>query len=274
MTKLAVLPPKTRPTLAESAASSTHRLTKERVEAERPKLEAELAELQELLFAAGTHSLLVVLQGMDTSGKDGTVKSVMDPVNPVGVAVQSFKVPSSDELAHDFLWRVHQHVPARGMISIFNRSHYEDVLVVRVHELVPKAVWTRRYRQIVDFERMLVENGTILMKFFLHISKKEQEQRLLEREEDVTKAWKLSPGDWKERAHWDEYLDAYRDAIERTGTSVAPWRVVPADHKWVRNQLVLAAIVAELRTYRSGWREHLVKMGKSKLAELAAFRGA
>src|SRR5262249_34694960 len=155
-------------------------------------------------------------------------KHVMDPVNPSGVSVTAFKVPSEEELAHDFLWRVHAHVPPRGKIGIFNRSHYEDVLVVRVHELVPKAVWRRRYRQITDFERLLAETNTIILKFFLHISREEQEQRLLEREQDIEKAWKLAVGDWRERALWNDYIAAYEDAISKTSSAHAPWYVIPA----------------------------------------------
>jgi PPK2 family polyphosphate:nucleotide phosphotransferase len=271
-TKRLLLAPKSRPKLAEAAAASTFGLTKERAEAERPALAAELADLQELLFAAGRHALLVILQGMDTSGKDGTVKHVMDPVNPVGVRVTSFKVPTETELAHDFLWRVHKEAPPRGMIGIFNRSHYEDVLVARVHKLVPAAEWRKRYRQINDFERTLVESRTILMKFMLHISKNEQEERLIEREKEVEKAWKLSAGDWREREHWDEYRAAYADALERTNTAAARWHVVPADKKWSRNHLILRAVVEELRPYKREWLAALDRRGKAAMAELAALR--
>ncbi len=266
------LKPKTRPTLTEAEAGKTFRLTKERAESERPGLAAELAELQELLYAAGKNSLLVVLQGMDTSGKDGTVKHVMDPVNPIGVRVQSFKVPSEEELSHDFLWRVHKVAPPRGMIGIFNRSHYEDVLVVRVHELVPATVWKRRYRHIVEFERMLADANTIILKFFLHISRKEQEERLVEREKEVEKAWKLSAGDWRERERWDDYMVAYADAIEKTNSEAAPWYVVPADRKWARNHLILRTIVEELRPYRKTWLAALEALGRAKREELAAYR--
>jgi PPK2 family polyphosphate:nucleotide phosphotransferase len=171
-------------------------------------LYTELSDLQQELYAAGLNSLLVVLQGMDTSGKDGTIRKVFSGVNPQGCQVTSFKAPTAEELAHDFLWRVHCNVPAKGMIGVFNRSHYEDVLIVRVHQLVPRHVWKARYDQINDFERLLVQNDTIVCKFFLHISRDEQERRLLAREQDVEKAYKLSPDDWKERERWGEYAAA------------------------------------------------------------------
>ncbi|GAB4519865.1 MAG: polyphosphate kinase 2 family protein [Anaerolineae bacterium] len=205
-----------------------------------------LIRLQELLYAEGKHSVLIVLQGMDTSGKDGTIKHVMRGVNPQGCQVTSFKVPTAEELAHDFLWRVHKAVPARGMIGIFNRSHYEDVLVVRVHELVPRAVWEKRYDQINDFERMLAENGTIILKFFLHISPEEQKRRLEARLHDPHKQWKFNPADLKERERWDEYIVAYEDALQRCSTPWAPWYVVPSDHKWYRNLVVCRTIVETL----------------------------
>ena len=233
-----------------------------------PLLE-ELAELQQELYAAAGNSVLVVLQGMDTSGKDGTIRKVFGSVNPHGCQVTSFKAPTPEELAHDFLWRVHRAVPATGMIGVFNRSHYEDVLVVRVHELVPATAWKRRYEQINEFERILVANGTILCKFFLHISEEEQQQRLLAREQDVSKAYKLSPGDWRERKHWDDYQAAYEDALRRCGTEEAPWHLVPANRKWYRNLAVAEALVEALRGHRRAWQEELEQMSKERLAELA-----
>ncbi len=191
-------------------------LDKEAGKARLEELRAELSELQELMYAAGHHSLLVVLQGRDTSGKDGTIRGVFGGINPQGCRVASFKVPTAEEAAHDFLWRVHQQAPQRGMITIFNRSHYEDVLVVRVHELVAKPVWEARYDHINRFEQLLADSHTLIVKFYLHISREEQEQRLLDREADVTKAWKLSAGDWQERELWDGYTDAYEDAIRRS----------------------------------------------------------
>jgi PPK2 family polyphosphate:nucleotide phosphotransferase len=264
--------PKTRPNLDDARAGRTLGLTREKVDAAKPAVEEELADLQELLYAAGTHALLVILQGMDTSGKDGTIKNVMDPVNPVGVHVNSFKVPTEIERGHDFLWRVHKVAPALGMIGIFNRSHYEDVLVVRVRNLAPKAVWSKRFRHMIEFERALAESNTIVLKFFLHISKKEQEERLLAREEEVEKAWKLSAGDWRERELWDDYKAAYVDAIARTSTTWAPWHVVPADKKWSRNHIVSTAIVDALRPFKAGWLASLEARGKAAMAELGAYR--
>jgi PPK2 family polyphosphate:nucleotide phosphotransferase len=247
-------------------------LDREQVEAEFAQLTLELDALQELLYGAGTHSLLVVMQGMDTSGKDGTVRKVFSQVSPLGSYVHPFKVPTEEELAHDFLWRVHKVVPRKGMIGIFNRSHYEDVLVVRVHGLVPEPAWRARYSQINDFERLLAQNNTILLKFFLHISKEEQEQRLLEREQEAEKAWKLSPGDWRERERWDEYMAAYDDALEVCSTEEAPWHIVPADRKWFRNYAVAKTIVETLQPYKQGWLDYLSRLGEERKAELAAMR--
>jgi len=205
-----------------------------------------LGELQAKFYADKRHALLVVLQGRDASGKDGTIRSVFDACNPQGCQVASFKAPTELELAHDFLWRVHEVVPPKGMIGIFNRSHYEDVLVVRVKELVPKAVWQRRYRQINDFERMLSENGVIILKFFLHISKDEQRQQFLERLTDPTKNWKFRVGDLDDRARWGDYTRAYRDALRKCSTDWAPWYFVPSDHRTARNYLITRVINRKL----------------------------
>ena len=205
---------------------------------------ARMADLQYLMFAENKRSLLIVLQAMDTGGKDGTIRHVMTGLNPAGVQVTSFKVPSEEERSHDFLWRIHHAVPRRGDFGIFNRSHYEDVIVVRVHELVPRSVWEALYEQINAFERHLVENDVTLLKFFLHIGKKEQRERLQARIDDKTKQWKLSQGDFEERKHWDEYQEAYADALSRCSTDVAPWYIIPADKKWFRN-LVVAQIMLE-----------------------------
>ncbi|MHB0874834.1 MAG: polyphosphate kinase 2 family protein [Anaerolineae bacterium] len=207
----------------------------------------QLVELQELLYAEAKHALLIDLQAMDTGGKDGTIRHVMSGVYPQGCFVASFKAPSAEELAHDYLWRVHAKVPARGVIGIFNRSHYEDVLVVRVHDLVPKDVWKQRYEQINEFEHYLSENGVAIIKFFLHISKEEQKRRLQARLDDREKLWKFSAGDLPERERWDEYQEAYEDAINRTSTEWAPWYVVPADHKWYRNVVVSRIVVRTLK---------------------------
>jgi PPK2 family polyphosphate:nucleotide phosphotransferase len=197
-----------------------------------------LAELQKLLFAERTRSLLVVLQAMDAGGKDGTLRDVFTGLNPAGVRVISFGVPSAEELGHDYLWRIHRHTPADGHIAVFNRSHYEDVLVVRVKQLVPVAVWRKRYTHIRQFEELLVDEGTTIVKLFLHISAEEQRQRLQDRIDNPDERWKFRLGDLEERRLWPEYMRAYRDALARTSTPEAPWYVVPGDRKWVRNLTV------------------------------------
>lgn len=218
----------------------------EKKEAEKvlDDLNERLEVLQELLYAEGKHKLLVVLQAMDTGGKDGVIRHVFDGVNPQGVKVAGFKVPTAEELAHDYLWRIHKHTPGKGEIVIFNRSHYEDVLVVRVHNLVPPEVWGRRYDQINDFERLLAEEGTTIRKFFLHISPEEQKARLQARLDEPDKRWKFRVGDLKERKLWPDYMRAYEDVLSRTSTDWAPWYVVPADRKWYRN-LVVASVLVE-----------------------------
>ena len=207
---------------------------------------ARLAELQFRLFAANQQAVLIVLQGMDASGKDGTVRHVMSGLNPASCRVQSFKVPTALEARHDYLWRIHQVVPARGEIGIFNRSHYEDVLVVRVQELVPKEIWKRRYDQINDFEQMLTENGVTILKFFLHIDKAEQRDRLQARLDDPAKNWKFEHGDLAVRRQWDAYQRAYEDVLSRCSTRWAPWFVVPANKKWFRNLAVSEILRATL----------------------------
>ena len=205
-----------------------------------------LNQQQELLYAGRQHKLLIVLQGMDTSGKDGTITHVMGGFNPQGVRVISYKRPSEVELDHDYLWRVHAQVPAKGEIVIFNRSQYEDVLVVRVHNLVPEAEWQRRYAQINEFERMLVENGTTILKFFLHISSDEQKKRLEKRVEDPTRRWKFQHGDLTERKLWPQYMEAYEAALETTTTKWAPWYVVPSISKWYRNYIIGSVVANTL----------------------------
>ena len=206
------------------------------------RLGKRMDELQGALYAEGRRAVLVVLQGRDTSGKDGTIRKVFTALNPEGLSVTAFKAPSTIELAHDYLWRVHQAVPTRGSVGIFNRSHYEDVLAVRVHRLVPESDWRPRYDQINRFERHLVENGVTLLKFVLHISREEQRQRLLARLEDSTKYWKFSPHDLEERQRWDAYTAAYEEMLERTSTDLAPWYVVPADKKYLRDLLIAEAV--------------------------------
>ena len=210
------------------------------------KLRARLESLQEALYAESRQTLLVVLQARDAGGKDGTIRRVFSSINPQGCVVHSFKAPTPEELAHDFLWRAHAAVPAHGMIGIFNRSHYEDLLVVRVHELVSSDVWKKRYEQINDFERMLTQNRVTVVKFFLHVSREEQRARLLERLTDPAKNWKFEADDLKERALWSEYTRAYRDVLRKCSTKWAPWYVVPADRKHARDYLVLDTIVSTL----------------------------
>lgn len=234
-------------------------------------LRNELATLQEELHAAGTHAALLILQGMDTSGKDGAIRHVFGRINPQGCRVEAFKVPTEEELAHDFLWRVHKVVPRKGMIGVFNRSHYEDVLVVRVHNLVPESMWQARYEQINNFERLLNDTNTIIIKCFLHISKDEQMERLLAREQEIEKAWKLSPSDWQEREHWKDYQQAYEEALSRCSTDYAPWYIVPANRKWYRNLAICETLVNTLQQYREDWRATLETMSAERRRELAAF---
>ncbi len=210
------------------------------------KLNAKLDLLQELLYAEGKRKVLIILQGMDTSGKDGTIRDVFYGVNPQGVKVKSFKAPSPEELSHDYLWRVHQSTPAKGEMVIFNRSHYEDVLAVRVHHFVPDEIWKKRYDHINDFELMLTQEGVTILKFFLHISKDEQKQRLQARLDDPNKHWKFRMTDLSERKLWDEYQKVYNDMIQKTSTKHAPWVIVPSDHKWLRTIVVAARIVDTL----------------------------
>ena len=222
---------------------------------ERAKVEIErdiekMRDLQDRFYAEHQRALLIVLQGMDTSGKDGTIKHVMSGVNPLGCDALSFKPPAGEELDHDFLWRFQRFMPRHGHIGVFNRSHYEDVLVVRVHQLVPKKVWKARYDQINRFEQLEVELGTIILKFFLHISKDEQKRRLEERLADPNKNWKFSLADVQERALWDDYQKAYEDVLNKCSTKEAPWYIVPSDHKWFRNWMVATTIVEKLDSLR------------------------
>ena len=236
------------------------------------KLSEDLSKTQELLAAAQHHSLLIVLQGMDTSGKDGTIRHVFSSVNPQGCDVHSFKAPTQEELLHDFLWRIHKVAPARGMIGIFNRSHYEDVLVVRVHNLVPEDVWSHRYKEINHFEKLLTNSGTIVLKFFLHISNEEQKQRLLAREQDRDKAWKLSASDWAERKYWDDYQDAYEDVLSKCSTEEAPWYIVPSNHKWYRNLAIAQVLSDTMHKYKDEWQADLEERGQKELEALKQLR--
>ncbi|MEW6239910.1 MAG: polyphosphate kinase 2 family protein [Chloroflexota bacterium] len=220
---------------------------KEQGLAEVERLNTKLEALQELLFAEGKHKVLIVLQAMDTGGKDGVIRRVFDGVNPQGVRVAPFKVPTQEELAHDYLWRVHKAVPGKGEIVIFNRSHYEDVLVVRVHKLVPPAVWKKRYEQINAFERHLAETGTTILKFYLHIDRGEQKQRFQARLDDPTKQWKFRLGDLEERKLWPDYMKAYEDVLGKTSTEYAPWYIVPANRKWYRDLVISTVLVETLK---------------------------
>jgi PPK2 family polyphosphate:nucleotide phosphotransferase len=210
-------------------------------------LTQELDRLQSVLYAEHKHKILVVLQAMDTAGKDGVIRRVFEGVNPQGVRVASFKVPTLFEADHDFLWRIHAQVPAKGEMVIFNRSHYEQVLVVRVHSLEPAETWRSHYQQMCDFERMLVEEGVTILKFFLHITKDEQKKRLLERIDTPEKRWKFSSGDLAERKLWDQYMHAYQDMLNETSTAIAPWYIVPANHNWYRDLVVASVLVKSLR---------------------------
>jgi PPK2 family polyphosphate:nucleotide phosphotransferase len=207
-----------------------------------------IAEQQRILYAEARHAVLIVLQGRDASGKDGTIRKVFTAVNPQGCTVTSFKVPTELEQRHDFLWRVHQQVPARGMIGIFNRSHYEDILVPRVHKTVPRKVWSARYDQINDFERMLEANGVVQLKFMLHVSRDEQKRRLMQRLTDPTKNWKFREGDLEDRERWDDFTKAYRGILSHTSTTWAPWYLVPADDKKVRDLLIARTIADTLES--------------------------
>ncbi|MBP9064769.1 PPK2 family polyphosphate kinase [Candidatus Microthrix sp.] len=209
------------------------------------ELSERLVELQHRLFAQKEHRVLVVIQATDTGGKDSTIRRVFGPLNPAGVRVTGFTKPSEDELAHDYLWRVHPHAPGDGMIAVFNRSHYEDVLVVRVHDLVPEARWRRRYQHLREFERMLTDEGTTVIKFFLHITADEQRQRLQDRIDDTTKWWKFNPADLTERERWDDYQAAFSEMLSQTSDPV-PWWVIPANHKWFRDYLVSKVLVDTL----------------------------
>ena len=222
-------------------------LSKHQVQKIHHAMSRELARLQQLLFAEAKHKVIVVLQGMDSSGKDGTIRRVFTSVDPLGVNVANFKRPSLDELAHDYLWRVHHHTPAKGFITIFNRSHYEDVLVPRVHSLVPEHQWKARYRHLVEFERMLYDEGAVILKFFLNISREEQGKRLQQRLENPIKQWKFEHGDINERRYWNEYILAYEDAISATSTVFAPWYIIPANVKWYRNIVILQVLIDSMQ---------------------------
>ncbi len=229
-----------------TTASAFHQ-DRSAAEVEFKELRDELINLQRQLYAEGKHKLLVVLQAMDAGGKDGTIRRVFRGVNPQGVQVTSFKAPTKKELAHDFLWRIHRAVPAKGMIGIFNRSHYEDVLVVRVHNLVPETVWRPRFEQINHFEKLLTDSGTTILKFYLHISKEEQKERFQARLDNPDKQWKFSVEDLEKRKYWDDYMVAFEELLSQCTTLSAPWHVIPADQKWYRNLAITRTIVDTIK---------------------------
>jgi len=247
-------------------------LTREDAEKKTALFIEELIELQELLYAVRSQSVLVILQGRDTSGKDGTIRNVVGPLNSQSCTVASFKVPTEEELGHDFLWRVHAQTPIAGDIKIFNRSHYEDVLVVRVHDLVRRKVWRRRYEHINAFEQLLSDSATIILKFYLHISKEEQKKRLLKREEDPIDSWKLSVNDWKERQYWNDYTEAYEDVLNRCSTKDAPWFIVPADNKWFRNLAVAQTLRNALAPFKESWLKKVKEIGREKKKAIVEYR--
>ena len=236
--------PKKRVDLSDFDPGDVHDWDKDDAEATIKEQLERLGDLQDRLWAEAKHAVLVVLQGIDASGKDGAIRQVMTAFNPQGCYVASFKIPTAEEAAHDFLWRVHKRVPGKGEIGVFNRSHYEEVLVVRVHDLLPKAVWSGRYELIREFEELLTGTGTTIVKFFLHISKEEQRERLQERYDNPRKRWKFSLGDLEERKLWDRYTEAYEDALAKTSTADSPWYVIPANRNWFRD-LAIASILAD-----------------------------
>ena len=272
MAKLTLDEPGKRVDLSEIDPGPPKNITKEEANERLEELTTELFELQDAMWGARTRGVLIVLQGRDAAGKDGAIKNVVGAFNPRGVNVVSYGVPTPEEREHDFLWRVHRHAPRRGEIAIWNRSHYEDVLVVRVHDLVPKALWKERFEHINDFEQMLAEHGTIILKFFLHISRAEQEERLLEREQDPRTAWKLNVGDWKEREKWKDYTEAYEDVLSRCASKSAPWHIVPADSKWYRNLVVAEAVRDAMKPFKKEWLDTLAESGRAREAELARYR--
>lgn len=229
------------------------------------ELSVQLRKLQEYLFAAQSHSVLIVLQGMDASGKDGIIKYLYDHLNPVGVGLKAFKKPSEHELAHDFLWRIHPHVPARGEFMVFNRSHYEDVVTTKVLNIIDEPILKHRIESIHDFEKHLERNGVIIIKLFLHISKAVQRERLLEREQDVLKYWKLDAEDWKNRKLWDDYLSVYSNTLNETNYNFAPWSVIPADDKPTRNIFALKAVVDRLREYQKNWKKKSTRLASERV---------
>ena len=243
------------------------RLDKEKTKLSTDALGQRIGDAQQLLYANSSRAVLLIFQGMDASGKDGAIRNVLRYVNPAGVETANFKVPSAEESAHDFLWRIHQAVPRRGNIGVFNRSHYEAVLAERVLNLVPKKIWSRRYAQIVDFERMLVENGVLVLKFYLHISRDEQARRFKERLANPKKNWKFSHADLTTRQHWSDYIDAYEDMLNATSHPAARWHVVPADRNWYRDHVVADTVVRALKRLKLKWPESAEDLSKIRISK-------
>jgi PPK2 family polyphosphate:nucleotide phosphotransferase len=264
--KAYLVPPHTKVKLSDYDPDDTGKFdSKEEADLVLLKHQEKLFELQELLYAEGSRALLVILQGMDGAGKDSTIRHIFTGVNPQGCQVTSFKEPTPEELSHDFLWRVHRVVPARRMIGIFNRSHYEDVLVVRVHGNLSKQELSDRFREINNFEDLLTRNGTVILKFFLHISKNEQKKRLQARLDDPKKYWKVSPSDIKERKYWDDYIKAYEDVFRHCSTKHAPWYIIPANKKWYRNVVISKILVETLADLKLKYPKPKFNLGKLKV---------
>ncbi len=258
--------------LADIDPNADGGLTEEEAQPIFLEMGTEVADLQSELYATRQNSVLMVLQGLDTSGKDGAIRNVLQNLNPQGCVVESFRTPTEEEADHDFLWRAHRVTPRKGCITVFNRSYYEDVLIVRVRELASPEIIEERYGFINDFERLLVASGTLVLKFFLYISRDEQERRLLAREARVEKAWKISISDWQERQFWDEYVRAYEDAVTRCSTPHAPWYIVPANHKWFRNLAVRQTLLETLRSYRPTWEAAMEEIREQRIRELNKLR--
>jgi len=264
------IPPNTQVDLNQFTTYYTGEIKKKKGRKQLEEYRKVMRDLQELLFAENKQQILIVLQGIDTSGKDGTIKNVFGDVNPQGTQVVNFRVPTRHELARDYLWRIHQHTPAKGEIVIFNRSHYEDVLAVRVLELVPEPVWQKRYQHINDFERLLVDEGATILKFFLHISKSRQAERFLARLDRPHKRWKFNPDDIDKRTQWEDYHDAFEAMLSKTSTPWAPWYVIPSDRKWFRNMTIASIIIDKLQSLEmqfpkelpdiESYREQLIEM--------------
>jgi PPK2 family polyphosphate:nucleotide phosphotransferase len=254
--------------------TDTAGLDKEESLAELAKLGGEFVELSNLLAFAGQHALLIIVQGRDASGKDGAIRKILEFSNIQSARVEPFKVPTAEELSYDFLHRVHMRVPRKGWVALFNRSHYEDVIATRVHDLVPADVWKARYAHINAFERLLVDSDTIVLKFMLHISRDEQIARLIQREKDPRTAWKLNVADWHELPFWDETTAAYEEAMNRCTSPDLPWYLVPADRKWFRNLAIMERIVLALRPYREVWTSRLEEMGRKTLPEIRKVKRA